>query len=210
MASEPAALLALALDSRVEPPEDPISQRILDAALALSAASGVRNLTVDDVARRARVGRMTVYRRFGDRGRLIETLSVRESRRFLAALDAATRPDAPIEDQVAEGFVTSLRLAREHPLLNRLARVEPESVLEALVADRGAMFAAARQFAAARLRAAQQAGVLGPIAVDEAAELLVRVGVSFVLIQDSVFPLDDDARIRELARQLIAPVLAAG
>ena len=206
---EPAvALLARALDTAVEPPDDAISERVLDAALELAAASGIRNLTMDDVARRAGVGRMTVYRRFGDKTRLVEALAVREGRRCLAELDAAARPDQPIADQVAEGFVTSVRLAREHPLLNRLARIEPESVLRALTADRGAMFALARTFLAERLRAAQKAGTLDrKVAVDEAAELLVRLSFSFALIEDSVLPLEDPDRARDVARRLIAPIL---
>jgi TetR/AcrR family transcriptional repressor of uid operon len=206
---EPAvALLARALDAAVEPPDDAISERVLDAALDLAAASGIRNLTMEEVARRAGVGRMTVYRRFGDKTRLVEALGVREGRRCLAELDAAARPDQPIADQVAEGFVTSVRLAREHPLLNRLARIEPESVLRALTADGGAMFALARAFLAERLRAAQKAGTLDrKVAVDEAAELLVRLSFSFALIEDSVLPLQDPDRARDVARRLIAPIL---
>src|SRR6478672_13881339 len=102
------------------PADDATSTRILDAALELAGASGLRNLTMDDVARRAGVGRMTVYRRFGDRGRLIEALTAREAIAFLARMDAASRPEDPIADQVAAGFATAIRLAREHPLLNRL------------------------------------------------------------------------------------------
>lgn len=207
MASESVALLARALDPRVGHPSDALSERILDAALALAAASGLRNLTMDDVARRARVGRMTVYRRFGDRQRLIDALTLRESRRCLAELDAAIDPDAPLADQVAEGFVTSLRLAREHPMLDRLARLEPETVLEAF--NDPTLLRAARTFVSARLQAAREAGVLGPIDVEEAAELLVRLGLSFVLIQESVLPLDDDERARDIARRLIAPLLGA-
>ena len=200
-------LIERALDRRVEPPADATSERVLDAALDLAAASGLRRLSMDDVARRAGVGRMTVYRRFGSRAALVDALSVRECRRCLEAMDAAARPDAPVADQVAEGLVTALRLAREHPLLNRLARVEPESVLRALTADGGAVFAAARGFVAARLRASQEAGVLGPLDVDEAAELLVRLAFSFVLIQDSALPLDDEAALRDSARRLVAPMV---
>ena len=200
-------LLTRALDSALSPPADETSERILDAALGVAAASGVRHLSMDEVARRAGVGRMTVYRRFGSRGALVEALTVRESRRCLEAMDAAAPPDAPVADQVAEGLVAALRIAREHPLLNRLARVEPESVLGALAADRGAVLALARTFLASRLRASQRAGVLGPVAVEEAAELLVRLAFSFVLIEDTVLPLDDEARARETAGKLIAPLL---
>jgi AcrR family transcriptional regulator len=189
------------------PPTDAVSERILDAALTLAGASGLRHLTMDDVAREAGVGRMTVYRRFGDKARLVEALAVRESRRVLAELDDAAPFDAPIVDQIVEGFVVSLRLGREHPLLSRLALREPQSLLAAIGADGQALFAAGRAFAAARLRAAQDAGVLGPIPVDEVAELLVRLAASFVLIPETILPVEDEQQVRALARELIAPVL---
>ena len=53
--------------------EDRAARRIV-LEVALAAASGLRNLTMDDVARRAQVGRMTVYRRFGARSALIDAL----------------------------------------------------------------------------------------------------------------------------------------
>lgn len=208
MAAPPAALLARAFDPAVEPPDDATSERILDSALALAAASGLRHLTIDDIAAKARVGRMTVYRRFGDRARLIEALTVREARRCLAELDAAAPVDAPIDAQVAEGFAVSLRLAREHPLLERLARVEPEAVLETLSADGGAVFAMARGFLAQRLRASRRAGVLGrSVDVDQAAELLVRLAFSFVLIPETALPIGDDVSARRFARRMIAPLV---
>jgi len=208
MPAEASNVIELALDPSVEPPEDALSERVLDAALALAAAFGLHNLTIDHVARRARVGRMTVYRRFGSKQRLVDALTVRESRRCLAELDAAAPVDAPAEDQVVAGFVTALRLAREHPLLNRLARLEPETVLEAFTADGSRLFATMRAFAAARMRAAQAAGVLGPVPVDEIAELGVRLCISFVLIQETTLPIEDEAAARGIARRLFLPLLA--
>lgn len=208
MTVESLTLLNGAIGAAAEPPTDEVSDRILDGALDLAAASGVRHLTMDEVARRARVGRMTVYRRFGDKGALVAALGAREGRRCLDELDAAAAADAPIAEQVAAGFATSLRLAREHPLLSRLARLEPESVLAALGEDGGALLTLAREYLAERLRASQRAGVLGPLAVEEAAELLVRLAISFVLIPDSALPLEDDERVERIARDLVAPILA--
>lgn len=190
------SLLARALDPAVEARDDPASARILDAALELCAASGVRNLTMDAVAARAQVGRMTVYRRFGDRESLVEALGVREARRCLAELDAALDASAPPEQQVADGFVASMRIAREHPLLNRLARVEPAALVEILNADGGAVFALMRTFCAERVRSA------------EAAEVLVRLCVSFVLVQDSVVAVADDHAARAFAARTLAPILS--
>lgn len=188
------------------PSEDETSTRILDAALELAAASGLRHLTMDDVARRARVGRMTVYRRFHDRQGLVDALSARELRRCLAELDAAADPSQPIADQVAAGFVTSIRLATDHPLLARLARAEPDAVLGSLSAG---VFAAATEFLAGRLRQAQDAGVLGDVDADASAELLVRLAVSFVLVPGSKLPLDDPAQLAAIGRAQIASILGA-
>lgn len=207
MAGGAVELLVRAADPAVEPPADATSEQVLDAALELAAESGARGLTMDEIAARAGVGRMTVYRRFGERDRLIDALAVREARRCLAKLDRSMDPAAPIADQVAEGFATSLRLAREHPLLDRLSRAEPESILAALT--EGGLFGVSRGFVASRLRIAQRAGLLGELETDEAAELLIRLAFSFVLIPDSVLPLDDPDRVRETARRLIAPVLAS-
>jgi TetR/AcrR family transcriptional regulator, repressor for uid operon len=209
-AAEPVALLARALDPSTAPPADATSERILDAAVALIAASGTRHLTMEDVARRARVGRMTVYRRFGDKLGLLEALAVREVRRCLAVLGEAIRPEDPVADQVVGGFVTSVRLLHEHPVLSRLARVEPHAVLESLIMDDAAIFSFARAFAADRLRAAQAAGtVAADLDADQAAELAVRLMLSFALIGDTVLPLDDEERARQTARRLLTPLFEA-
>ena len=203
------ALLALALDPATEVPSDPTSERILDAALAAAAASGTRNVTMGEVARKAGVGRVTVYRRFEDKAHLIEALGVRECRRCLGELNASIPSGAALEEQIAEGFVASIRIARRHPLLNRLARVEPEVILEGLTARNGYIFGLLRSVAAARLRI-EDASASGSIDIDQAAEILVRLALSFVLIQPSGLPLDDEEATRELARQIIAPIVAGG
>jgi AcrR family transcriptional regulator len=211
MADGATSLLARALDSQAEPPSDLTSQRILDAALEVAAASGIRHLTMEQVARRAGVGRVTVYRRFGDKQRLVEALAVREARYCLTVLDSATEPDQPLADQVAEGFVASLRLLREHPLLSRLVRFEPDLLLEAMRNDRAAIFALSREYLAGRLRAAQAAGTAAEkdVDVDQTAEVFVRLMVSFALIGDTVLPIDDEDEARETARRLLTPLLAA-
>lgn len=204
-----AALLERALGAAAAPPPagDRMSERILDAARDLVAASGLRNLTMDEVAARAGVGRMTVYRRFSGRDRLIDGLATREVRRCLAELESAVDTSAPIADQIADGFATALRLIREHPLLDRFARHEPETALEALNADGGAIFSLSRAFTAGLIREAQERGEVGGVDPDHAAELLVRLGVSFVLIPATALPLEDEPRARDLARGLIAPIL---
>jgi TetR/AcrR family transcriptional regulator, repressor for uid operon len=194
--------------AKPEPAADPASERILDAALNLVAASGLRNLTMDAAASRAGVGRMTVYRRFGDREGLTDALAAREARRCLAELDRAVDPSLPAAEGIARGFVASLRLIRTHPVLDRFARHEPEAALEALNADGGAILMMGREFVAARLRDAQDRGDLDPgLDATQAAELIVRLGFSFLLMPQSALPLDDAEAAAAAARELIAPIL---
>lgn len=206
---EAASLLQRALDPAAAPPTDATSRRILDGALDAAAASGIKHLTIDEVARRAGVGRVTVYRKFGDRQRLIEALGVREAQRCIALLDEATTPDQPITEQVAEGFVAGLRMLREHPLLSRLVTHEPDVLLHSLTNPRAALFPLARAYVAGRLAAAQEAGVSPRTDLDllQVAEAFLRITVSFALIPDTVLPLDDEDAARETARRLIAPLV---
>lgn len=185
-----------------------MSERILDAALELAAANGVQSLTMGAVAERAGVGRMTVYRRFGGKVAMLTALAAREVRRCIAELDAAAAPETPMIEQVALGFVISIRLTRQHPLLRRLVQFEPEMVLASLTKEGGSLFAVARTYSAERLAEAQRAGVLSEEAnVEEAAELLVRLAVSFALIPDSLLPLDDEQRLKEIAERMLVPML---
>ena len=208
MARGAVRLLELAFDPAAETPEDAMSERALDAALSLMAASGARHLTMDDVAARAGVGRMTVYRRFGGRQQLLDALAVRECRRCLAQIAAALDPDKPIEERATELFVATLRVIREHPMLARLARVEPEALLHELNRDSSAVFRLVRRFLVAQIRSAQSAGELPDGDPAALAEIAVRLGASFVLIPDSAIVSDDEQRTRETVRRLLAPVLS--
>jgi AcrR family transcriptional regulator len=202
-------VLALAFDPKIEAVEDALAQRILDAALELVAGSGFRHLTMDDVARKARVGRMTVYRRFGGRQALIDALAVRECRRCLDTISASLDPADPMPERLASMFSATLRVIREHPLLERLARVEPEALLQELTKDASAVFRLVHQFLSALISEGQATGELMPGDPDVLAEIGIRLGASFVLIPDSVLPLDDQAATREAVRRLLAPLTVA-
>jgi TetR/AcrR family transcriptional regulator, repressor for uid operon len=208
MAREPLLQRALGAAGK-EVPADAMSERILDAAVEVVAASGLRHLTMDDVAARAGVGRMTVYRRFGDRDHLIDALTIREARRCLAEIDATVDPGAPVDEQIAQGLLTSLRLIRDHPVLDRFARYEPDRALEALNQDGAAIFAISRAFVAERIRDAKRQGMIGDVEPDYVAEILIRLGFSFLLMPATALPVQDDRAMREFARETIAPMLTA-
>lgn len=198
MPAETARLLALAFDPDVATAEDAMSNRILDAALELASASGLRHLTMDDVARRSHVGRMTVYRRFGSRPALVDALAVRECRRCLARIAAAAQSDERSDARLAAMFSATLHVIREHPLLARLAKVEPEALLLELTRDDSAVFRLVREFLIGLIGEGQSAGEILPGDPAVMAELALRLGASFVLMPDTILPLQDEDALRRL------------
>jgi AcrR family transcriptional regulator len=202
-----AAVLSLALDPAVETPSDATSERILDAALTVAAASGLRNLTMDRVAEEARVGRMTVYRHFGGKQELVEALTVRECRRCLAEIAAANNAEDDPAEQIGAGFAAAVRVARNHPLLQRLTAIEPQSLLAVLGPEPGGIVAMMRAFLVVWIEDTAGRGRLRSVDPEQAAELLLRLGVSYLFVPESVVDLDDEDAARRFAKQLIAPAL---
>lgn len=201
------ALLARALASAERAEEtDPVAERILDAALTEGAANGIGGTTMDAVAARARVGRMTVYRRFASKDELVAALMTREAARALSGIAAAIDPDADQPTQVADGFVAALSVARTHPLLRRMAAYEPATLLASLNDPGDPLFGMLREFVAAQI----QAGPADSLRADpgEAAEVLVRIGLSYLLVPDGLVDVSREAEARRLAETLIAPIVA--
>jgi AcrR family transcriptional regulator len=198
------SVVARAFQSEAEE-HDAMDARILDAALDQVAAFGVRRTTIDDVAERAGVGRMTVFRRFGTKDALMEVLAIREARRFLDAIDAASgRIEDPVE-RLVETAVVALGFASDHPLLDRLTRLEPETVLDILRADRPPLMTLARGYVAAQLEADRDK--LPGIDFGLVAEAFVRVAVSFVLVPGGPVAMDDEDAVRAFARSALVPLL---
>ncbi len=117
---------------------------------------GLRRSTVDDVAKRAGVSRVTVYRRVGSKGELVQRVPLREYRHFVAEVDAAVAGLPTMEERMVEGFAAVLRLIRGHPLIGGLLRLEPETMLPYLTLESGPSFLAMRGYLAGHLRRAQR------------------------------------------------------
>lgn len=188
--------------------DDPTSTRILDAALDRFTTSGIRRTTMDDIAGAAGVGRATVYRRFAGRDDIVRAVILRELARFIGEVDAAVQAiDDPLE-RFVEGFVATLREARENPLLRRLLEVEPDLILPFLTVQGGPALSLSRAYLSDEFRASQETGhIRDDVDVDLAAEMLVRLCQSLLLTPTGLLELDDDAGLRQLARGYLAPAL---
>ncbi|MBZ6138259.1 TetR/AcrR family transcriptional regulator [Streptomyces olivaceus] len=189
--------------------EDATARRILDAALEQFTVFGLRRSSVDDVAKRAGVSRVTVYRRFGNKEGLVEQTLLRENSRFFQRLDAAVAALPTMEERVVEGFVVALRHTRAHPLFGGLLRLEPEVVLPYLTVHGGSSLSATVDYLTGHLRRAQKAEGRPGDDPRPVAELMVRVAVSFLLNPASCIAMDDEDQARAFARRYLAPLLTA-
>ncbi|GAA2419571.1 TetR/AcrR family transcriptional regulator [Actinomadura vinacea] len=196
--TELAGLLAAGHDG------DDLDARILDAALAEFETYGLRRVSVEDVAKRARVARTTIYRRFTGKEQLLQAVILRECRRFLTSIAEATENLPGPEDAIVEGFVVGLRGARTHPLMTRVLQSEPEAFLPQLSMNGGAVMLAARDILADRLRRARPDDREDHATV---AEVLLRVAVSLLLVPGGGLALDDEDDIRAFARVYLTRML---
>ncbi|QXC59591.1 TetR/AcrR family transcriptional regulator [Aquihabitans sp. G128] len=186
---------------------DPTTDRILGAAYEQLLAFGLRRSSIEDIAKRAGLARVTVYRRFGSKDELIREVLLREGRRVFAEVDAAVASFDEAEDQLVEGFVAILRTARSHPLLQRLLTTEAEVAVPSLTTHGAPVVALGREYLAGHLLTAQEQGRLGAADVRAVAEVLVRLTLSFLLTPESVIPLATDDDARAFAHAFVLPAL---
>ncbi len=199
-------VLARAVAEATDPPDGTV-ERILDAALAEVAQRGTTATTMDDIAARAKVARMTVFRRFGSKTALLERLMLREVRAFLAHVDTTLAAIEDPADRVAEAFVLCVRTAADHPLVARLARHEPGATLESLSAGEPSPLDVGRAYVATTIRADHPSARVRDDA-DAIADVLVRLALTYVLVPGAIVDLSDDDAARTFARRVLAPLVA--
>lgn len=186
-----------------EPLPDDTRARILDAARRQCEDSGLRRTTMDDIARRAGLARVTLYRHFQSKEAIVQAVVLGEVERFFAALDAAIAPHRRAGERLVEGFAFALRFLSAHPLLQRLLRTEPESVLPYLTGA-SPVVSTARAAVVERLADRELDDPLRPRDAEAAAEVVVRVVHSFVLSPDGELGLDTPRGARRFARAQLA------
>ncbi len=180
----------------VQAPDD-TRARIILAALAQCEEVGLRRATMEDVARRAGLGRATLYRHFQSKDALVQTIILAENDAFFAALDAAIAECSSDEERLVEGFAFALEYVRAHRLLRKLLRTEPETLLPYLIGG-GQLIRVATDALCTRIHAEQS------VHARENAELLVRLVLSLALTPESLLGAEDrDGAIRFARRHLV-------
>jgi AcrR family transcriptional regulator len=201
----PRSKLALAHDPSDR--RDVVGARILDAAFEQFCLIGIRRSSMEDVARRAKVGRVTIYRRFDSKDKLVSALLWRETHTAIAKVEDAVRDVPDVEERFMRGFVAGMRAVRNHPLLVAMLATEPETSLPLLTTKASTGLEFARAFLAAEVRRARKDLGLPDADVEQVAEIFARLTLSLVLTPQTCLPVDGDAGAREFARRHIVPMV---
>jgi AcrR family transcriptional regulator len=190
---------------------DQITIRILAATLEQAELVGVRRTTMEDVARRSGVGRATLYRRFPTKAALIDAVVLAEARRYLDGSAQARSHAATFEDRMVYSTVFSVTFMREHTLLKKLLRTEPETILPSLTVDAGAIIDYATEHSAALLRT-ELYGTTPTTPAQErhlrtVAELHTRLTLSFIVSPHTSINLSTIDDTRAYVRNYLMPMM---
>ncbi|BBY27952.1 TetR/AcrR family transcriptional regulator [Mycolicibacterium sediminis] len=182
-------------------------QAILDAALLEFEKHGVHRVALEDVARRARVSRTTIYRRYANRDELVAAVIERENVALFADIADELKDAGPRSNYYVEAFTSSILRFRRHRVLNQMMTDEPALVLAQ----------AHRHYPRAVERMADALHVIfppgfadriGERAVTDLADTILRYA-AMVLLLPSVEPLETADQIRDFATRHFLPSLPA-
>ncbi len=132
---------------------------VLDAARDCVLAVGVRRTTLTDVARRAGVSRMTIYRRWPDVRTLVADLMTREWAGVVAGVAPPT-DGSPVRPQAVDALVAGVSALRRHPLFHKIIDVDPDVLLPYLLERRGTSQDAVLRALETTLRAGHRDGTV--------------------------------------------------
>ena len=140
-------------------PEPTTRDLYLDAARACILDVGWRRTTLTEVAKRAGVSRMTIYRAWPDMGSLLGDLMTREWVGIAAATQVAAA-DTTTPEGIAEAALATVRALRDNELFVRIVELDPDLMLPYLLHRRGRSQEALVEILAAEIASGQVDGAI--------------------------------------------------
>ncbi|MFI7413918.1 TetR/AcrR family transcriptional regulator [Streptomyces sp. NPDC049627] len=189
------------------------SDAVLDAVRDCVLAVGVRRTTLTDVARRAGVSRMTLYRRWPDVRSLVGDLMTREWVAVATGAMPERRPGADARGLIVDGLVAGVEAFRAHPLFQKIVDVDPELLLPYVLDRRGASQEALLALLADALREGHADGSVRAGHVERQARALLLTVQSFTLSLRTMTDEDDPdlsseaflAELRSILERTLTP-----
>ena len=181
--------------------------RILDAAELCIRRYGLRRVSMGDVAQAASLSRGSVYNHFHDREALIDAVLERTADRFVAESEELVRRRRTLAAQVAEA-AAFIRTHQDDPLL--VLTAGEESLIASLLTARiDGLVARWVEFWQPYLEDAERRGeVRAGLDRRAAAEWIVRLRLSLVIMPSTVVDLDDPVAVRGYVQQFVVRGLA--
>lgn len=187
------------------PEADQATEAILDAAVVEFERHGFRRVALDDVARRAKVSRTTIYRRFAGRDELVVAVIDRENAALCADIAEELKIAGPQSNYYVDAFTAAILRFREHRVLNQMITDEPALALDLVRAHYPA--AVLRIIDALRvILPANFAQRVGQDAVTDLADAILRYALMALLLPGPR-PLDTAEDIRAFATAHFLPSL---
>ncbi|MBK5305707.1 MAG: helix-turn-helix transcriptional regulator [Frankiaceae bacterium] len=187
----------------------PVLDPLLAATRECVMDVGLKRTTLADVARRAGVSRMTVYRQYGDLQTIVNKLLECELLALLADArdEVAGLPTA--RERLVEAAVRTVAALAHHPLYRRVLDLDPELLLPLVVDRFGSTQKAAIDLVAVQVAEGQQDGSVRAVDPRTAAICMQLTAQSFVFSARVVEgqPVGDE--LRHLLDAYLRPVSAA-
>lgn len=176
-----------------------VEDRILDAAAACVTAYGVDRVTLAEIARRARVSRPTVYRRWPDTRSILAALL---TARIVGVLDSVPRSGPGREALVERMVAVAGRLRRDEVIMSVLHRA-PELAMVYIAERLGTSQQILIDAVAGELKEAQDDGSVRAGEPRQLAAMCLLITQSTIQSAQMVEPiLDADALAVELTHSL--------
>ncbi|AHH19576.1 putative transcriptional regulator, TetR family [Nocardia nova SH22a] len=189
---------------------DQLEESILDAALERILQVGIRRASLDDIARRAGVNRVTIYRRFRVKENLVDTVLQREISRVLAEIGRIMRSEPEIDTRIEEALLFIVQQTRTHPLVTQLLDVAPDEAVEFFTVRGEELVSQGIRYIQGVLLHSQQEGMFEKYDVAPVAELLARFAHSLLLTPVGGTNFADDDLARGYVRTALVPLVKFG
>ncbi len=171
---------------------------ILAAARASWLDVGLRRTTMSEIARRAKLSRMTVYRQYGDLSHIVSALLHHELTGLIGAAGREVEHLPTARERLAEAGVLVVDRLHTHPLWQRVLELDPELMLPLVVDRFGSTQQAAVALVAEQVGQGQADGSVREGDPRLLATCLVLTAQSFVFSARVVTDLDTGPELRRL------------
>lgn len=176
-------------------------QRILAAAVDVAEATGLRKVSMNEIARRARVGRATLYLHFSGRDDLVSAMIDFQLQSFIADIRQYLDSYDDPEDRLVHGFGHAFRTMAGNRALQAVLKTRPELLTSAVIGDSRAL-----NMGSELVETTMGTGDLRDTARAMFAEHVARMFHTYILIPTRIVAMSEPGVAEEFAREFLVPV----